>query len=64
VPAKWQLLYALNPLVGILDGFRSALFNREFNWPTLSISIASAVALLIFSVYIFKRVEKSFADLA
>jgi lipopolysaccharide transport system permease protein len=64
VPAKWQLLYALNPLVGILDGFRSALFNREFNWPALSISIASAVALLIFSVYIFKRVEKSFADLA
>lgn len=64
VPPRWRTLYALNPLAGILEGFRSALFNREFNWPALTVSAVTTFALLIYSIYIFKRVEKSFADLA
>lgn len=64
VPARWQPLYALNPLVGILEGFRAALFGREFNWTALAISAVSTVALLVYAAYIFRRVEKSFADLA
>ena len=64
VPAEWRTLYALNPLVGILDGFRAALFNREFNWTALAISAAATTLLLVCAAYIFRRVEKSFADLA
>lgn len=63
VPEKWQWLYSLNPMVGIIEGFRSSLFNREFNWPILTTSTVVTAILLIYSAYAFKRTEKSFADL-
>jgi lipopolysaccharide transport system permease protein len=62
VPAKYQLLYHLNPLAGILDGFRSSLFAREINWQALAISTIFTFAVLIYSAYSFRRMEKSFAD--
>ncbi|HEX7316864.1 MAG TPA: ABC transporter permease [Pyrinomonadaceae bacterium] len=64
VPAKWQTLYDLNPLVGMLEGFRAALFNLQFDWTALAVSAVSTVALLVYSAYVFRRVERSFADLA
>ena len=64
IPERWRTLYSLNPLVGILDGFRAALFGRPFDPLALSVSAVSTIALLVYSVYIFRRVEKSFADLA
>jgi lipopolysaccharide transport system permease protein len=64
VPARWQTLYSLNPLAGMLEGFRAALLGRPFNWSALAVSAAVTVALLVYSVYMFRRVEKSFADLA
>jgi len=63
VPAEWQWLYALNPLAGIIDGFRASLFNRGFNWWALGISVVATVGLLIYSAFTFKRMEKNFADL-
>ncbi|HEX8136010.1 MAG TPA: ABC transporter permease [Pyrinomonadaceae bacterium] len=62
VPPKWQSLYMLNPLVGIIEGFRSSILNLSFNWMALGISIAFTAAVLICSAYVFRRVEKSFAD--
>jgi lipopolysaccharide transport system permease protein len=62
VPEAWQWLYILNPLVGIVEGFRSALFGRPFNWPALAISAAFTVALFLYSAYAFRKMEKSFAD--
>jgi lipopolysaccharide transport system permease protein len=62
VPARWQLLYSLNPLVGIIEGFRSALFGAEFYWPAIGISAVITLAVLFSSAYIFRRMEKGFAD--
>lgn len=62
VPERWRLLYSLNPLVGIIEGFRAALFGRQFDWQALVISIAVTLTLLVYSAYAFRRMEKSFAD--
>ena len=63
IPERWQWAYELNPLVGIIEGFRSALFGRAFNWSALAVSVAVTLALLIYSAYAFRRMEKDFADL-
>ena len=55
-------LYALNPLVGIVDGFRSAIFGQPFDWPALGWSAAFTLAVVAGSAYLFRRVEKGFAD--
>jgi lipopolysaccharide transport system permease protein len=62
VPAKYQWLYHLNPLAGILEGFRASLFGREINWRALAFSTVFVFALLVYSAYAFRRMEKSFAD--
>jgi lipopolysaccharide transport system permease protein len=63
VPERWRRLYSLNPLAGIIDGFRVSIFGGTFNLFALSVSIIATVAILICSAYVFKRVEKTFADL-
>jgi lipopolysaccharide transport system permease protein len=63
VPARWQLVYSLNPLVGIIEGFRAALFGKSFNWQALGISAIVTVALLVYAGFVFKRREKTFADI-
>jgi lipopolysaccharide transport system permease protein len=64
VPEKWRWMLALNPMTGIIDGFRSAILGQKgFNWSELTVSITVTLALLIYSAYAFKRMEKSFADL-
>jgi lipopolysaccharide transport system permease protein len=64
VPAKWQFLYALNPMVGVVDGFRYAILGQV---PSLTISpyiSATVIMLLLVSGLIyFSRVEQSIADL-
>jgi len=63
VPPRWRLLYSFNPLVGILDGFRAALFGSRFDWPSLIISTAITLALLPYAAYSFQSREKTFADI-
>lgn len=63
IPAKYQWLYNLNPMVGILDGFRAALFGRGINWSALGISTVFTLLLLVYSSYSFRRMEKDFADI-
>ena len=60
---KWQLLFALNPLTGILEGFRSALFGLEFDWQLIGISCASLAVITAMSLLVFKKMEDKFADL-
>lgn len=62
VPAPWRRIYALNPLVGIVEGFRSALFGLEFDWIAITISTVFTFALFICSAYAFRHMESSFAD--
>ncbi len=63
VPEKWRLLLAINPLVGVIEGFRSALFGREFDWRLIGISFLASVIILAISVVIFRRMEREFADI-
>ena len=63
LPAKLRSLLLLNPMTGIIEGFRSALFGRPFNWIALAVSTVITLILLIYSSYSFRRMEKSFADI-
>jgi lipopolysaccharide transport system permease protein len=65
VPQQWRLLYSLNPLVGVIDGFRWSIFRGESELyvPGLLVSIAVTAFFLWFGVYQFRKTEKSFADL-
>jgi lipopolysaccharide transport system permease protein len=62
VNEKWRLLFAINPLVGILEGFRSSLFGTPFDWPLIGVSVASLVVLSAISFFIFGYLEEDFAD--
>lgn len=62
VPAKWRWALALNPLTGIIENGRAALFGRKFDWVALGISGVVTLILLVVSAYTFRRIEKSFAD--
>jgi lipopolysaccharide transport system permease protein len=58
---RWLLL--LNPLAGIIEGYRSALFaQKEFDWMMLGVSALLTMILLTYSVIAFRRMEKGFAD--
>jgi lipopolysaccharide transport system permease protein len=65
VPAQWRLLYSLNPMVGVIDGFRWCILRgqSEVYLPGLLASIAVIAVFLWFGVRQFRKTEKSFADL-
>lgn len=62
VPVKWRWLFELNPLTGIIEGYRSALFGGPFRWAALGISVLETLGLLVIAAYSFRRMEKDFAD--
>jgi lipopolysaccharide transport system permease protein len=63
VPARWRTIYALNPFVGIIDGYRAALFGRAFDWKGLAMSLVVTLGFLAYSSQQFRRMEKGFADI-
>ncbi len=63
VNKSWRWALALNPMTGIINGFRSALVGRDVDWSAISISTIIILVLLICSAYAFQRTEKNFADL-
>jgi lipopolysaccharide transport system permease protein len=64
VPAKWRMLYGLNPMTAVVEGFRSALLGKVSQpGPELAVSIAVVVLLLVGGLYYFRSVEKTFADI-
>ena len=64
MPQKWRWVLWLNPLTGIIEGFRSALFGvNKFDWTSLSLSAAITFAVLAYSAYSFRRMERVFADI-
>jgi lipopolysaccharide transport system permease protein len=64
VPQRWQLVLAINPMVGIIDGFRSALLGTPWNLPALAVSAAFALASLLYGLFYFRKTERRFADVA
>lgn len=65
VPQKWKLLYSLNPMVGIIDGFRWSILrgDSQIYLPGMLLSIGMVILILIFSIRYFRKMEKTFADI-
>ncbi len=65
VPISWRKLYALNPLVGVIDGFRWSLLHgrTSFDWTIVLISAAVSALLLLVGLTHFRKVEREFADI-
>jgi len=63
VPGRWRWAFTLNPLTGIIEGYRSAFFGRPVNWPMLAVATAITLALLLCATFYFRRVERTFADI-
>jgi lipopolysaccharide transport system permease protein len=64
VPEKFRLLYALNPMVGIIDGFRWCLLGTKSNvyWPGIVIAVIDVVVLVASGIWYFRKTEQTFAD--
>jgi lipopolysaccharide transport system permease protein len=63
VPEKWRLVYSMNPMVGVIDGFRWAIIgNTDLYWPGLLLSIGIATLLFAIGFLFFRRMEREFAD--
>lgn len=65
VPEEWRLLYSLNPMVGVINGFRWSVLGGEtpLYWQSLAISAVMISALLWLGFWQFRKLERSFADL-
>ena len=65
IPEQWRLLYAINPMVGVIDGFRWAILGGEVRlyWPGFLLSWGVIAGFLWLGIRQFRRMEKSFADL-
>jgi lipopolysaccharide transport system permease protein len=62
IPERWRLIFAINPLTGILEGFRCSLFGVQCDWPAIAVSTTTVAAIALFSLFVFKRMEDDFAD--
>ena len=65
IPEQWRLLYSLNPMVGVIDGFRWCILGGEspIYWPGFGLSLAIVAFFLWLGISQFRKMEKSFADL-
>jgi lipopolysaccharide transport system permease protein len=64
VPEKWRLLYSVNPMVGVIDGFRWAILGggAQLYWPGFILSMGLVTLLLASGVWYFRKMERTFAD--
>lgn len=65
VPEQWRLLYSLNPMVGVIDGFRWAILGSESNiyLPGFILSVGIVILLVTSGVWYFRKMERTFADI-
>jgi lipopolysaccharide transport system permease protein len=63
VPEKWKLLYSLNPMVSVIEGFRWALLGKgNLDFLMMAVNLAVVSALLLGGIVYFKSMEQTFAD--
>jgi lipopolysaccharide transport system permease protein len=63
VPEGWRWLLYLNPMAGLIEGFRSAFLDRPFDVPALALSLGVSLVLFLIGIAYFERVERRFADI-
>ena len=64
VPKRYQWLLGLNPMVGIIDGFRAAILGKPWNLPMLGMSIVIGGSFFVLGMFYFRKTERRFADIA
>lgn len=64
VPARYVWLYKLNPMVGIIEGYRSAIFGYPFEPVIIYWAVGMSIVIFLIGFTVFKRIEKMFADIA
>jgi len=64
VPEQWRLLYSINPMVGVIDGFRWAILggNAKIYWPGFILSVILTFLIFLFGLWYFRKTERTFAD--
>ena len=62
IPERFHRLIGLNPMVGVVEGFRHALLGSPARWPIIGESVAVTAALLVVGLFLFRRMERRFAD--
>jgi lipopolysaccharide transport system permease protein len=64
VPEQWRLLYSMNPMVGVIDGFRWAITgaSSSFYWPGFLVSLGLVFLITAGGVWYFRKTERAFAD--
>ena len=63
VPERWRWLLYLNPMTGLIEGFRSAFLGKPFDFVGLSLSFLTAVVVFLIGIAYFEKVERRFADI-
>ncbi|MBU0596312.1 ABC transporter permease, partial [Candidatus Bipolaricaulota bacterium] len=63
LPERYRWVLWLNPLTGIIDGYRYAVLGSPLHWASLAISIAAMAAALFLGLVVFRRTERRFADI-
>lgn len=63
VPESWRWLLYLNPMAGLIEGFRSAFLARPFDIPAIALSLGVALVLFLLGIAYFEKVERRFADI-
>ncbi len=65
VPGKWRLLYSINPMVGVIDGFRWAILGGETRmyWPGFLLSATITLVIFLLAIRYFRATERKFADI-
>lgn len=62
IPDRWRWVIAVNPMAGIVDAYRSAIFGKPFDWPHLGLSLGVAVIMFLIGIAFFRKTEGYFAD--
>jgi lipopolysaccharide transport system permease protein len=63
VPERWRWVLSFNPMAGLIDGYRSSLLGKPFDWLNISISLMVSFGFLALGLIYFKKVELRFADI-
>jgi lipopolysaccharide transport system permease protein len=62
IPEKYRIIYSLNPIVGVIEGFRACLLGMPIPWPYVLPGIITTILLVVSGALYFKRTEWLFAD--